>query len=59
MATIALNNGEEMEIENLEAARFWLERILCAIDDGARGLDSAVNELRGIVAEYEDALKQV
>ena len=58
MTTLLINSDEALDIETLGDAQFHLERILCAIDDGARGLESLADELRDIVAEYEEATEQ-
>lgn len=53
MITLVLGNDEELELETLEDARFCLERVECAIDDGAKGLEPVVAELQDIIAEGE------
>jgi hypothetical protein len=54
MITIC-HDGQEIELEDLEHAKWALDAVLNSIDDGARGMDGLAELLQDIITESEAA----
>ena len=52
------HDDQEIELENLEHAKWALEAVLDSIDDGARGKDRLANLLSDVIAEFEQASEE-
>ena len=54
MITIC-HDDQEIELEDLEHAKWALEAVLNGIDDGARGMEGLAELLQDIITECEQA----
>jgi hypothetical protein len=54
MITIC-HDGQEIELEDLEHAKWALDAVQMSMEDGARGMEGLASLLQDIVTEYEAA----
>jgi hypothetical protein len=54
MITI-VHDGQEIELEDLEHARWALDAVQMSMEDGARGMEGLVDLLQDIITECEQA----
>jgi hypothetical protein len=52
---LVVHNGDCLDIETEDDARWELKSVLDAIDDGRRGLEGLAELLQDIVTEFEQA----
>jgi hypothetical protein len=52
---LVVHDGDCLDIETEDDARWELKGVLDAIDDGARGLEGLAELLQDIVTEFEQA----
>jgi hypothetical protein len=54
MITI-VHDGQEIELEDLEHARWALDAVQMSMEDGARGMEGLASLLQDIITECEQA----
>ena len=50
-----VHDGQEVELEDLEHARWALDAVQMSMEDGARGMEGLASLLQDIITECEQA----